>query len=1003
MPILLLKKLPWGVFCFCLLAAFAAQAQVRTVRGTVRSIDDNSPLPGVNVLIKGTIKGATTDANGVYSLEVGNDADVLVFSFIGYQSEEVTVGQRTAVDITLTQSMDELTEVIVVGYSEKTKQEITGAVVNVSAERLKSVTTSSVESLLQGKVAGVQVSTLSGAPGSIPQVQVRGASSMGASRGALVVVDGIVGGAYNPNDVESITLLKDAGATALYGSRANSGVLIITTKKGISEKPVITYKTTLGTRKITTGNFEMMNTEELYETERAMFPGSAQFLALRPRTLLERDYDWVDLSYKDAFVQNHNVSARGKSGKVGYYLAGDFYDEEGTLLTTGYKRFNFRSNLDFELSRKIKLTTNLNITRDKTNNSHWRWPYQPFLYLPYDSPYDEDGNIRYVDATTPGFLSRDKNNILQSAQYNDYTGKSFSLNGDAILTANVTPWLTLQSRNRFAYASYRSDTYEDVKTIEGAAYDGVLAYDISDSYSLISTNLIRLQHDFGEHHLGGFVGFEGQYSESENAAGNGIGVPSGIKVPSAVGTPQDINGTHAEGRAMSYLAEVNYDYKDKYFLTGSFRRDGASVFAIDKRWGSFGAVSASWIISSEDFFSGIKDQVTFAKLRGSFGIVGNDNIPANNDVGVYDFSYQYNGGTAGYPINIPNPVLAWEQTKTYDVGLEVGLFNRINVAIDGYIKDTDRLLLWVQQPPSQGIARVLRNAGRLKTRGIELGIDGDVVRAGDFRWNVAFNIGTAANEVKALADDGITQIFRSNDGVKQVIQVGEDVNSWYLPKWVGVNPENGDPQWQTTERDANGNIVGYGVTNQYDVASRSENLQIVGSATPKVFGGLSTTFTYKAFTLNVSSSYQYGNDVYHSTREFVDADGAMFNFNMMKLDDGWSRWRQPGDIATHPKPMFGGNNNSNKASSRYLEDGGFWRIRNVTLNYNLPVNLLSKLKLSGANIYVSGDNLFTFTKFSGLDPEVAGYSDDARGIMAGLSYFKYPISKQYLVGIQISF
>ncbi|MBT1689549.1 SusC/RagA family TonB-linked outer membrane protein [Dawidia soli] len=1002
MPILLLKKLPWGVFCFCLLAS-AVQAQVRTVRGTVRSIDDNSPLPGVNVLIKGTIKGTTSDASGAYSLEVGSDADVLVFSFIGYQSEEVTVGQQTTVDIALTQSVDQLAEVLVVGYSEKTKQEITGAVVNVSGEKLKSVTTSSVESLLQGKVAGVQVSTLTGAPGSVPQVLVRGASSIGSSRGALVVVDGIVGGAYNPNDVESVTMLKDAGATALYGSRANSGVLIVTTKKGVSEKPVITYKTTLGTRKITTGNFEMMNTEELYETERAMFPGSAQFLALRPRTLLEQNYDWVDLSYKEAFVQNHNVSARGKSGKIGYYLAGDFYDEEGTLLTTGYKRFNFRSNLDFALSDKVKLTTNLNITRDKTKNYHWRWPYQPFLYLPYDSPYDENGNIRYVDATTPGFLSRDKNNILQSAEYNDYNGKGFTLNGDAVLTVEVTPWLTLQSRNRFAYGSYRSDTYEDVKTIEGAAYDGSLAYDISDSYSLISTNLIRLNHDFGEHHVGGFVGFEGQYSESENAAGNGIGVPSGIKVPSAVGTPQDINGEHAEGRAMSYLGEVNYDYKNKYFVTGSFRRDGASVFAIDKRWGSFGALSASWIISSEDFFRGIREQVTFTKLRGSFGIVGNDNIPANQDVGVYEFSHQYNGGTAGYPVNIPNPVLAWEQTKTYNVGLDVGLFSRVNVAVDAYYKDTDRLLLYVQQPPSQGIERVLRNAGRLATRGIELGIDGDVLRTGDFRWNVAFNIGTAANEVKALADDGVTQIFRNNDGVKQVVQVGKDVNSWYLPKWIGVDPENGDPQWQTTERDADGRIVGYGVTNEYDIASRTENLQIVGSATPKVFGGLSTTLAYKAFTLSVSSSYQYGNDVYHSTREFVDADGAMFNFNMMKLDDGWSRWRNPGDIATHPKPMFGGNHNANKASSRYLEDGGFWRIRNITLNYNVPADLLSKLKLSGANLYVSGDNLFTFTKFSGLDPEVAGYTDEPNGIMAGLSYFKYPISKQYLVGLQISF
>jgi TonB-linked SusC/RagA family outer membrane protein len=1002
MPILLLKKLPWGVFCFCLLAAFAGQAQVRTVRGTVRSVDDNSPLPGVNVLIKGTIKGTTTDAAGVYSLEAGSDADVLVFSFIGYQTEELTVGQRTTVDIALTQSVDELSEVVVVGYSEKTKQEITGAVVNVSSEKLKGVTGSSVEYQLQGKVAGVQVTTLSGAPGAVPEIRIRGNSSINADHKALVVVDGIMGGTYNPNDVESVTVLKDAGAIALYGSRANGGVLIVTTKKGVSEKPTITYKTTLGTRKITTGNFEMMHAQELYDTERAMFPGSAQFRALRPASLLERDVNWVDLSYKDAFIQNHNISARGKSGKVGYYLAGDFYDEAGTLLTTDYKRFNFRSNLDFELSKKIKLTTNLAITRDKTKNSHWRWPYQPFLYLPYDTPYDEDGNIRYVDATTPGFLTRDKNNILQSAQYNDYTGKSFNLNGDIVLTANVTSWLTLQSRNRIAYGTYRTDNYEDIKTIEGKAYGGYLLFDISESVSMITTNLVRLSHDFDEHHVGGFVGFEGALNQSQSGGGDGIGVASGIKVPGGVSTPQHLEGTESEGRAMSVLSEVNYDYKNKYFLSGSFRRDGGSVFAKNKRWGNFGAVSASWLISEEDFFASLKNQISFLKLRGSYGVIGNDNIPPNQDVGVYIFDVQYNNGTAGYPFNIPNPDLGWEQTKSTDVGIDLTLFNRINVAIDAYHKNTDQLLLKVQQPPSQGIAEVWRNAGRIVNNGVELGIDGDVLRKGDFRWNVGFNIGTAGNEVKSLADDGVKQVFRSNDGVKQVIQAGEDMNSWYMPKWVGVDPENGDPQWQTTERDSDGKIVGHGVTNDYAVASAAENLQIVGSATPKFFGGLNTTVSYKGFTLNVSSSYQYGNDVYHSTREIVDADGANFNFNMMKLQDGWSRWRNPGDIATHPKPVFGGNNNANKTSSRYLEDGSFWRIRNITLNYNIPSSVLSKLKLTNANIFVSGDNLFTFTKFSGLDPETSGFTAEGAS-MAGLSYFKYPISKQYLVGLQISF
>lgn len=981
------------VAAFTMLSLFA-NAQI-TVKGRVVSMMDNAPMPGVNIVIKGTTNGTSTDADGAYSLEVPSSESILVFSFIGYQSEEFTVGNQSSIDVSLSPSLEELMEVMVVGYSEKKKSEITGAVTNLSADEIKGVTGSNLEYMLQGKVAGVQVSSATGAPGAAAEIRIRGTSSIIADRGPLIVVDGIMGGTYNPNDVESITVLKDAGAIALYGSRANAGVIVVTTKRGKSEKPVINYSTTLGQREITTGNFSLLNSQQLYDTERLMFNSSATFNSLRPASLLETDTDWLGLAYKKGIVQNHNLSFTGTTDKISYYVAADYYDEEGTLLTSGYKRYNFRSNFDFNISKRVKLTTNLNITRDNTNTYHWRWPYQPFLYLPYDTPYGEDGELRFIDANTPGFLTRDKNSILHSALYNDYKVKGFSATGDIVLGVDVTDWLTIQSRNRIGFTTYRNDTYEDLKTIEGFSNSGILSFGVSEGYSVISTNLVKLSKDFGDHALNGFVGFEGSQWASQDAGATGYGAVSGIKIPGGVATPQGISGTQTEVRALSFLSEVSYSFKERYFASASFRRDGSSIFGANKRWGNFGAVSASWLLSEENFFTSLKEIASMVKIRASYGIVGNDAIPPFQYLAKYNFATQYNGGSAGYPETLPNPDLGWEQTKTGNVGLEVTLFNRLDLTFDAYKKDTDQLLLKVQLPPSQGIAEVYRNAGRVVNNGIELGIGGDIIRTSELQWSLNFNIGSAQNEVKALAD-GTTAVNKVYDGLKQSIQVGHDINSWYLPNWVGVNPENGEPQWERAVLEG-GNVTGYEVTNLYADASSTASLQFVGSATPKFFGGLSSAVTYKGFSLSVASAYQYGNKVYHRTREFIDADGANFNFNMMQLAEGWSRWQNPGDVATHPKPVYGGNLQSNKPSSRYLEDGSFLRIRNITLGYELPKSILSKIGFSRANVFVSGDNLFTFTKFSGLDPEVPSFG------LAGLSDFRYPISKQYLAGLQISF
>ena len=968
--------------------------QSRTISGTITSSEDNLPLTGASVLIAGTTTGTIADIDGRYQIKINGENDVLIFSMLGFEEYRTTAGQQAEINVVLLPSVKAISEVVVLGYSEKKKSEITGSVVNLSNEKLKGVTGSNIEYMLQGKAAGVQVSSATGAPGAAAEIRIRGNSSINADRGPLVVVDGIIGGNYNPNDVESITILKDAGAIALYGSRANSGVMIVTTKRGNNQKPQISYKVTAGMRQITTGNFKLLNAAQLYDTERTMFASSAQFNVLRPASVKDTDTDWLGLAYGNGIIQSHNLSARGKSGKISYYLAGDYYHEKGTLLSTKYDRYNLRSNVDYELTDKIKLTTSININQDNNNSYHWRWPYQPFLYLPYDSPYDANNEFAYIDANDNDFLTRDKNNIHHSAIYNDYTTHGLTLNADFTLSASITPTLRFQSRNRYGFATYNSKTYEDSRTIEGKANNGALSFGQSNGVSLISTNLLKYSKDIGVQHISAFIGFEGQRYDAEDAGANGYGIVSGIKIPGALASPQGISGSKLVTNAMSILSEVAYDYNEKYFVSLSFRRDGSSLFGANKRWGNFGAVSASWLLHKESFLS--NDNISLLKLRGSYGIVGNDAIPAFQYLAKYNFTTQYNGGSAGYPETLPNPDLGWEQTKTADLGIDMTYKNKINIAADVFYKNTDDLLLKVQLPPSQGIAEVWKNSGRILIKGFEFDINADVIQKDKINWNVGFNIGAAKNTVKELAP-GTTSINKDYDGVKQSIQVGQDVNSWYLPKWIGVDPANGKPQWEKAIEDGNGNVTGYEITNEYAEASATSGLQFVGSATPKFFGGLNSTFKYHQFSIAMSSSYQYGNMVYHRTREFIDADGANFNFNMMQLQDGWSRWQSPGDIATHPKPVFGGNLQSNKPSSRYLEDGSFWRLRNVTLSYDLTPALLSKLKLTSTTIYLAGDNLFTWTKFSGLDPEVPSFG------LPGLSDFKYPISKQYLLGLQINF
>lgn len=976
-----------------LFVSFLAGAQ-SVIKGKVIA-EDGEAIPGATVLIEGGTTGSITDLDGNYTIQAAPD-DVLIFSFVGFESQRVPVNNQSRIDMTMTVDIAELSEVVVMGYSEKSRRELTASATTIGEKDLKNVTSSNIESMLQGKVAGVSVTTSSGSPGEPAEIRIRGVNSLTADRAPLVVVDGIIGGTYQPNDVASVTVLKDAAATSLYGSLASGGVLIVTTKQGKGD-PVIEFSTSVGVKEITTGNFSMMNGSDLYDLQEIMWGDErVNFLKVRPEDLRDRDFNWLDESFKRGVLQNYYLSARGGTDKMTYAVSGDYYQEDGTLLETGYERMSLRTNLNFQLKENVSLKTNLSLISSERNQDFWDWRYDPFLYLPWDSPYSDDGSIKYIDNTTSEeWYGRDSKNVLHSAQYNYNNSKGLDFSGNAFLNIDLTDWLSIESRNRVSISHGRYESFYDPRTREGKASKGSISTSTAASKDAISTLILRGEKSFGKHTVGGFIGAEGNYYYYEDLGASARNIPIGLNVIGAASEPVSIYGNNVTGTRLSYLSEMSYSYGGKYFVTGVFRADASSKFGPESRWGYFPGASASWIVSSEDFFV-YNNVISFLKVRGSYGEVGNDNVGLNPFpyLSYYDLSDQYNGIPAATIPLLANNNITWETLVSRNIGVDLTFFNRINATFDYYNNTTTDLLLDVQLPLSTGFEIQARNVGEIRNQGVEAAISADIFKGNGINWTSSYNVAFNQSENLKFADTD--QLLFGTD-VNQISAVGEELRQWYLPKWLGVDPANGDPLWEKVNRDASGNVVSREATSNYNEAE----FQRVGSVLPKLYGGWTNSVSYKGFSLSVLLSYQYGNKVYHSARQLFDNDGAYTEYNMMELQDGWSRWEKPGDDATHPLPKRGGNKLSNAPSSRYLEDGSYIRLRNVSLTYSFPQSVCNALKLQSLNLGLSGDNLYTWTKFSGLDPEarvsVAAFE------LPGFQDFKYPISKQYLMKLTARF
>ncbi|MEL7832906.1 SusC/RagA family TonB-linked outer membrane protein [Fodinibius sp. Rm-B-1B1-1] len=966
-------KLKVSAFSFVLFlfGAVGLQAQNITVKGTVTEASTGESLPGVNVTVQGTTSGTTTNGEGLYEITAGSDA-TLVFSFVGFETQEVSIDGRNTIDIELVASTEALDEVLVMGYTQQSREESSSSVVQVSGEDINDVTATSATEALQGKATGVFVTSSSGQPGSDTEVRVRGTGSISAGAEPLYVVDGVIGGTFDPSDVESMSVLKDASATALYGSRAANGVVVVQTKSGSVDETQINISSTVGWNKRSNGNFEIMNSQQLYRYHEQIGNPNLQ------SDWQNIDTNWQDLAFRTGMTNKYNVSASGGNEETTFYVSGNYYKEEGTLVETGYERFGGRANIDHQFRDNFKVNAQLSGRYTSSDNNPTGALYQSYTNMPWDEPYSDDGELR--TGKENDWIGRDQSNFLYPLQYNYNNSNSKQLTANVRAEYEIADWIYLSSTNRVTYSTSRNEVFSDAQTSAGSTNNGELYNYYSQNSSFLSSNLFNFDRSFGDHSISGVAGFEYEFNYADGMGGTGVGVFSGLEVLDVTAEAFSIGGFKSDSKFVSGLSQVTYDYDNTYYLKASFRTDGSSRFGQENQYGNFYSLGGSWILSNEEFL-GNYDWLTNLKVRASYGTTGNAEIGNYLASGLYTYSLQYAGDPASQPERLENPDLTWEIARMTNIGLDIGIADRIDVTLDFYRKTNDDLLQNVRLPGTSGIESITRNIGSVRNNGIELGISSTNIQ-GAFQWTTDFNISFNDNEVLSLNEG--EDIPNGN----QRIMEGYDLRTWYMREWAGVDPQTGDPLWIKQEKDGQGNVISETETSNYSEAT----LMSVGNASPDFTGGIGNTFQYKGFRLHTFFNFVYGNEIYHSARQLFDSDGAYVTYNAMVLKDDWSRWQEPGDKATHPKPEFGGNNNSNRPSSRYLEDGSYLRLRNVSLSYTMPNDWIANFGIRSARLFVKGDNLATFTSFSGMDPQV-GVDGDAST--------KYPISKKYLIGIEL--
>lgn len=981
------------------------QQQVKKIKGKV--VDANGePIIGASVLEKGKSENGTiTDIEGNFELSTGSRE--IQVSYIGYITQTIEIKSGTSnYKIILNEDNKTLDEVVIVGYSTQKKESLTGALQTIKSDKLKDATTPSVENLLNSKIPGVYVAPGSGKPGANGAIVIRGQASLSGNMSPLWVIDGVIVGSapgeINPSDVESMTVLKDAASTAIYGSQGANGVIVVTTKRPKIDKLSVNLSAKVGVNQLNNGNLKMMNGQELYDYY-SSFANVKEIAFPRWKPELRNsNFDWWKLATRSGFTQDYNLSVQGGSEQLQAFMSIGYYNEEGAVKGYDYSRYNFLFKTIYSPNKWLKIRPTLSGSRRDINDREYSVTSM-YSMLPWDSPYDKNGNL--VPHRYEGWVNSASTNYLYDLQWDHGASRNYEFMGNLDFDVKINDWLTFASVNNYKYTGYSSNSYTDPRSSGGENVKGRLAEYRWDVVRRYTSQILRFNKSFGKHAINGLAAYEFNDYNEKILDVYGTGLMPGFEVLDVVSKPERTKGNIKEWALQSFLTNANYSYDDKYLAQLSFRRDGASNFGDNAKYGNFFSISGGWNIHREKWFD--FKAIDLMKLRVSYGSVGNRPSSLYPQYDLYSVSASYNSNSGALISQKGNNNFTWEMTYTTGVGLDMNMWNnRLRMNFDFYIKNTDNIIYAVPVSGLTGVTYIYKNIGEMKNIGVELSLGGDLIRTKDLTWSVDLNMGHNKNELKKLFKsknaNGEYQVrpIIISDGTniagtaQRVLEPGFPVDTYYLKEWAGVNPDNGLPMWWVETKDEKTNTVKRTTTSKYAEATYTK----CGKASPNLFGGISTFLSWKNLDVTANFGYSLGGQIYNYSRQEYDSDGTYCDRNQMKLKDGWKRWENPGDIATHPIARYNNQDKGNSTSSRYLESSDFFKMRTLTIAYNLKMN---KYNINNIRLFFTGENLFTITDYSGVDPEIPASDEGAVLGTAGPSV--YPATRKFMFGFNLSF
>jgi len=1002
-------------------------AQDKTVTGTVVD-SDGLPLPGVTVLVKDTNNGTQTDFDGNYRISL-NTANSLVFSYVGFKTQEVVVGGSNVINVTLDVDAAALGEVIVLGYSTKGVEEVTGSSVQISGEEIADSPTVSVEQALQGKVAGVQISQSSGTPGAAQDIRIRGISSLNADNDPLYVIDGVpinnsnISGSdnytslnplasINSQDIASITVLKDASATAAYGARGSNGVIVVTTKSGKTGETQFTFNSQVGFQNdayneresLTGAEREVLLREALvnsygatgtngdfgFTVDNALQLG-VDFGLLSPAIVDfdGTDYNWDGLIRNDdALTQNYSFSASGGDELSNFYASLGYNETEATVIGGDFKRISGLFSYDRKLRDNVNLSTSINVSNTKQNPilENGTFFSNPFitrvLMNPFNNPFNADGsfNIDLPFGSLPNIFYVYENNVTRNALTRALVNSKLDWELYDGLTFSNRISLDYQLNE---YTSYRNRYEGDARNVNGD-----IAISDQKVYNWVYQGSLNYAFTLGDDHNFDVTGlFEYQKNQDTYLFGTGENFPvDGLIQINTASANFDADSQYDDWINVSYLGLLNYNYAGKYVIDGTIRREGSSRFPSGERFGTFGSVGAAWNIHREDFMD--TDLFNTLRLRGSYGVTGNNAIDLNAYQPLITYSANYADNGAGFPAQFGNDDLTWEKGETFDVGLNFGMLdNRLSGSFAYYTRTTSDLLLDVPLSLTTGFDAQTRNIGEMRNYGFEADLSFDLIRTEDFNWNISGNFATVENEVEELAigADG-NEIDPQAGSVYTTTQTGLPARTWFMRTWAGVDTETGAPTWFVNGEDGE-------VTSNYNAAQRVEQ---DASALPTFSGGFGMRFTYKGLFAEANAYFAGGHKIYEQYAQFYLRTNSFTLNTYNGVSELLDRWQEPGDVTDVPAVNYAQNNNFHATSTRHLFDGDYVRLKNVSLGYALPSQWANEIGIDGLTLTLRGTNVYTWVKDDGLklDPETRA---------DGFTRLTTPPVESYTLGINVKF